>query len=172
MFKAIKQTSLQMFLGALLLSGVFATFMAPAPQVLATEAECRASGGTWQGGSCIDCPTGTGSNGELCVASSGDSTIPAPTPSTDPIGTTPPPDVTNNPIYVRLKEVLQVLSVGVGIVVTISVVWAGFQYITSRGEPGKTQAAVNRLIQAAIALFLYIFGFAILNWLIPGGIAL
>ncbi len=78
--------------------------------------------------------------------------------------------VEDNPIYERLNEIVGFLARGVGLVVTISMVYAGFQYIFSRGDPGKTQAAVNRMIQAGIALFLYIFATAILNWLIPGGI--
>lgn len=85
-------------------------------------------------------------------------------------GTLEPAELADNPIYERLGEILRVLSVGVGIVVTISVVIAGFQYMVSRGEPAKTQAAVNRLVQAGVALFLYVFGTAILNWIVPGGV--
>ena len=78
--------------------------------------------------------------------------------------------IDQNPIYLRLNEIIGILSVGVGIVITASVVYAGIQYTTSRGDPNKTQAAVKRIIQAGIALALYIFGWTILNWLIPGGV--
>lgn len=79
-------------------------------------------------------------------------------------------EVQNNPIFKRLQEIISFLVVGVGIVVTISIVIAGIQYTTSRGDPNKTAAAVNRITQAGIALFLYVFGSVILNWLIPGGL--
>lgn len=79
-------------------------------------------------------------------------------------------DIQDNPIYVRLIEIVNFLSVGVGIVSTISVAIAGIQYTTSRGEPAKTAAAVNRLIQVGVAVFLYVFGWTIINWIIPGGV--
>lgn len=75
-----------------------------------------------------------------------------------------------NEIYVELVRIINFLSVGVGIVIAISVAIAGLQYTTSRGEPGKTAAAVNRLSQAGLAAFLFIFGWLIINWLIPGGV--
>lgn len=79
-------------------------------------------------------------------------------------------DVSDNPIYKRLIEIVNFLSVGVGIVASISVAYAGIQYLMSRGNPSATAAAISRIIHAAIAIFLYVFGWAILNWLIPGGI--
>jgi hypothetical protein len=86
-------------------------------------------------------------------------------------GLTPPENlnIENNPIFERLNEIIQFLSIGVGIVSAISVAIAGLQYVSSRGEPSKTAAAINRLTQVGTAIFLYIFGWAILNWLIPGG---
>ena len=79
-------------------------------------------------------------------------------------------NIEENPIYVRLIEIINVLSVGVGIVITISVVYSGIQYITSRGDPAQTQKAIARITSAGIALVLYVFGWTILNWLIPGGV--
>ena len=78
-------------------------------------------------------------------------------------------DIRDNPIYTRLNQIINFLSAGVGVVVTISVVIAGIQYTTSRGDPQRTGAAVKRLWSAGLAIFLYVFGWAILNWLIPGG---
>lgn len=78
-------------------------------------------------------------------------------------------EIKNNPIYARLQTVVNFLSAGVGIVITISVVIAGYQYIMSKGDPSKTKAAVDRLWNAGIAIFLYVFMYVIINWLIPGG---
>lgn len=79
-------------------------------------------------------------------------------------------DVSNNPIMKRLQQIVNFLSIGVGIVITMSVVFAGFQYITSRGDPAKTKAAVERVWNAGIAIFLYVFMYIIISWLIPGGV--
>lgn len=79
-------------------------------------------------------------------------------------------NIEENPIYGRLIEVVNFLSVGVAVVAAISVAVAGLQYMASRGDPNATAASVRRLISAATAIGLYIFGWSILNWLIPGGV--
>ncbi len=78
--------------------------------------------------------------------------------------------IEENPIYLRLIEIVNFLSIGVTIVVAISIAVSGFQYMMSRGDPGTTSAAIQRMVQAGTALVLYIFGWSLLNWLVPGGI--
>lgn len=87
------------------------------------------------------------------------------------LGATPQTDdeIKANPIFKRLQTIVNFLTVGVALVITISVVIAGFQYITSKGDPSKTKAAVDRLWNAGIAVFLYVFMYVIISWLIPGG---
>lgn len=65
--------------------------------------------------------------------------------------------------------IIRFLSAGVGVVVVGSIVWAGIQYATSRGDPAATAKAVGRLQSTGIALLMFIFGYAILNYLIPAG---
>lgn len=74
-----------------------------------------------------------------------------------------------NKIITRLQQIINFLSIGVGIVVTGSVVVAGIQWSAARGNPQATQKAVQRLWSAGIALALFVFMWVILNWLIPGG---
>jgi hypothetical protein len=76
----------------------------------------------------------------------------------------------NNPFLVYIKAILKVLSIGVGIAVVGGVVWGGIKYTTARGNASQTQAAISTIINAVIGLLLYIFMFAVLNFLIPGGI--
>ncbi len=73
-------------------------------------------------------------------------------------------------LYGRFINYVNIASIGVGVVSAIGVTIAGLQYATAQGEPGKTAAAVKRLTQVGTAIFLYIFGWVILNWLIPGGV--
>jgi len=75
----------------------------------------------------------------------------------------------SNSIMCKFVDIINFLSIGVGIVATITVAVSGFQYMASRGDPNKTAQAVSRLVQVAIAIALYVFGWAIINWLIPGG---
>jgi hypothetical protein len=65
--------------------------------------------------------------------------------------------------------IIRFLSAGVGIVVIGSIVFAGIQYTTSRGDPQATAAAIKRIRNTVIALGIYIFAYAILNYLIPQG---
>jgi hypothetical protein len=69
-----------------------------------------------------------------------------------------------------LFAIIRWLSYGAGLVIVGSVVVAGIQYTTSRGDPGATAAAENRIKSAILALLIFIFAFAILNYIIPGQI--
>lgn len=68
-----------------------------------------------------------------------------------------------------LFALIRFLSAGVGIVLIGSTVYAGIQYITSRGDPQATAKAIGRVRNNVVALGLFIFAYAILNYLIPAG---
>jgi hypothetical protein len=91
----------------------------------------------------------------------------------------PAPQTTNNPPYCSTNHngiidlmfaIIRFLSDGVGLVVIASIVIGGVQYIVSRGEPNETQKAIKRLTSALLALVIYIFAYAILNYVIPNGL--
>ncbi len=50
-----------------------------------------------------------------------------------------------------------------------SIVVGGIQYTASRGDPQATATAIGRIRSTMIALLIYIFGYAILNYIIPAG---
>lgn len=75
-----------------------------------------------------------------------------------------------NPILGYLAGIINFLAAGVGIVVAIMITAAGVEYITARGAPQKVEDAKRRITNAIIALVTFIFMYAILQWLIPGGI--
>lgn len=74
-----------------------------------------------------------------------------------------------SPITDIIYAIIRFLSIGVGIVVVASMVYAGMQYIGSRGEPQATEQAVNRIRSNIIAIIIYIFAYAILSFVIPPG---
>lgn len=65
---------------------------------------------------------------------------------------------------------IRLLSVLVGIIVAISIVVGGVQYSSASGDPSKVNAAKKRITNAILALLAYLFMFAFLQWLLPGGI--
>lgn len=75
-----------------------------------------------------------------------------------------------NPIVDLAYSIIRFLSAGVGIVVVASVIWAGIQYSSSQGNPEQTQQAKLRIQNAVIALVIYLFTFALIQYLVPGGL--
>lgn len=74
-----------------------------------------------------------------------------------------------NPIADMLFAIIRIASDGVGVVIVGSIVFGGIQYTGSRGDPQSTAMAVNRIRSSVFALLLFIFGYAILNFIIPAG---
>jgi hypothetical protein len=69
-----------------------------------------------------------------------------------------------------LNTVLNIMSGLVGVLAVIMLIVAGFQYSPSRGDPNGVKAAKNRITNVLIGLVAYIFLYAFLQWLIPGGL--
>lgn len=75
-----------------------------------------------------------------------------------------------NPIVSDLQTIVDVLSAGVGIVVVAMIIVGGIQYSIAGDNPQKLTAAKMRITNALIALVAFMFLFAFVQWLIPGGI--
>jgi hypothetical protein len=75
-----------------------------------------------------------------------------------------------NSLIGLIQDVLNFLSIGVGVVVVIMIIIGGIQYSASGGNPNTVQEAKKKIYNAIIALLAYIFLYAILQWLVPGGL--
>jgi|GEM_PF-2280342 len=69
-----------------------------------------------------------------------------------------------------LQDIINLLSGLVALVCVISLIFAGFQYMTAGGNAGQVAAAKNRIVMVVLAFVVFAFGYGILQWLIPGGI--
>lgn len=76
---------------------------------------------------------------------------------------------TSDPVKDFGFAIIRFLSAGVLFVLILMTVVAGIQYTTSNGDPGKVSQAKTKLLNIVIALFIYLFAFAIINYLVPGG---
>lgn len=65
---------------------------------------------------------------------------------------------------------INVLSTMVGVVVAAVIVIGGIQYSTSGGDPSKVQAAKKRIYNGIFALVAFIFTYAFLQYIVPGGV--
>lgn len=81
----------------------------------------------------------------------------------------PPDDENHCAILDYLVTFINGLSALVGVVVILMVILGGIQYAASKDEPQKVKAARSRITNALIALAIYIFMYAFLQWVIPGG---
>ncbi len=86
----------------------------------------------------------------------------------------PPPnqDLTseNCGIVAYLVLAINVLSAVAGIAIVASIMIAGFQYMTARDNAGQVEAARKRIVWALLALLIFIFTYAFLNFVVPGGV--
>lgn len=69
-----------------------------------------------------------------------------------------------------VNPVVNLLAVIVGVVVLGSIIAGSIQYSASGGDPGKVSAAKKRILNAVLALAGFIFLYAFLQWVIPGGL--
>ena len=76
----------------------------------------------------------------------------------------------NCKIINRLLDFINILSGLVGVVVVAVIIVGGIQYTTSGGDPQKVSGAKKRIANALLALAIYLFFYAALQWLVPGGI--
>lgn len=79
-------------------------------------------------------------------------------------------DSSNCGIIRYLEIVVNALSALVGVIVVISIIVAGIQYTMAGSDAQKITAAKGRIRNSIIALLVFIFTYAFLSYLIPGGL--
>lgn len=148
--RSLKQTIFTVLIGWLIIIGTIVSFFLPS-SALAQDRTVNSGGSTCPDGYIkLSVPLQDGSD---CVLESDETT-----------------ELKDNSIIVYTRNIVRFLSAGVGIVIVLMIIIGGIQYITSQGNPQATASAKNRITNAIIALFLFIFMAAILNFLIPGGL--
>lgn len=78
--------------------------------------------------------------------------------------------VQSDPITKDLLLIVNVISAGVGLAVIAMIIVGGIQYSVAGDNAQAVSAAKQKITNALIALFAYLFIFAFIQWLIPGGL--
>lgn len=73
-------------------------------------------------------------------------------------------------IWHILSLILDIMSIGVGILGVIGIMIAGIQYLTAGDKEEQTVKAKRRIYEIVIGLVLYAVLFVGLEWLLPGGV--
>jgi hypothetical protein len=79
-------------------------------------------------------------------------------------------DLCNSIVTQYLDPIILFLGGGVGLVITIMIIVGAIQYITSGGDPNGVAAAKKRIANALIALLVFGLMYALLNFIVPGGL--
>lgn len=69
-----------------------------------------------------------------------------------------------------IKQVIKILTAGVGVATFGAVVYGAFLYTTSEGSPDKVKKAREVWMNTVIGLLMFAFMVAITNFIIPGGV--
>jgi hypothetical protein len=69
-----------------------------------------------------------------------------------------------------INPAINLVSILIGVAVVISITIGGIQYGSSGGDSQKVTAAKNRIRNSLLALVTFLFLYAMLNFLIPGGL--
>lgn len=69
-----------------------------------------------------------------------------------------------------LNPAINLLSAAAGMAIVIMIIVGGIQYASAGGDPGKVAAAKGRIINALVAIVAFFFLYAVLQWLVPGGL--
>ena len=67
-----------------------------------------------------------------------------------------------------LKMVVNIMTIGVGILGAIGITVSGIQYLTAGGNEEQTRKAKRRIFEIVIGLAAFVLMNLFLNWLLPG----
>lgn len=79
-------------------------------------------------------------------------------------------DPTTDPVSAIVVAVINFLAIGVGIAVVGGIVFGAIRYTSANGDASQSQQGIKIVVGAIIGLILFILMFAILNFLVPGGL--
>ena len=73
-------------------------------------------------------------------------------------------------IWGLLETAINFLAAGVGIAVVAGIVFGAITYATAAGSAEQAKKGITFVTNAVVGLLLFIFMYAIINFLIPGGL--
>ncbi|MBR2708980.1 hypothetical protein IKE98_01460 [Candidatus Saccharibacteria bacterium] len=70
-------------------------------------------------------------------------------------------------VTAQLNLVVDIMTIGIGILGVIGITIVGIQYLTAGGSEEKTRKAKRRMFEIVIGLVAYVVLYAFVKWLIP-----
>lgn len=72
-------------------------------------------------------------------------------------------------VYTILNLIVDILSIGIGILAVIGITIVGTKYLTAKDNIDQVKKAKHRMFQIVIGLIAYVLLYAGVQWLLPGG---
>lgn len=72
-------------------------------------------------------------------------------------------------VFTVLNLVVDILSIGAGILGVVGITIVGIQYLTAGGNEQQVVKAKRRMLEIIIGLIIYATLYAVAQWLLPGG---
>lgn len=79
-------------------------------------------------------------------------------------------DKQGGPVFKLLGLVVKILTFGVGSLAVFGLVFSGLQYASARDNEAQVKKAKDRIMNIVIGLVIYAVMYAVVSWLIPGGL--
>lgn len=75
-----------------------------------------------------------------------------------------------NTVTSLLLTIINFMAVGVGIAVVGGIVFGALRYTSADGNAAQAQQGITFIVNSVLGLILFIFMYAIINFLVPGGL--
>lgn len=75
-----------------------------------------------------------------------------------------------NSVTSLLLTIINFLAIGVGIAVVGGIAFGGIRYASANGNASQAQQGITFIVNSVIGLVLFILMYAIINFLVPGGL--
>lgn len=72
-------------------------------------------------------------------------------------------------VHDYVNPAIALLSALVGVATVVGIIWGAIMYVQSGGDPGQAAAGKKKITNALIGLLAYIFLYAFLQFILPGG---
>ncbi|MBR2641003.1 hypothetical protein IKD49_00885 [Candidatus Saccharibacteria bacterium] len=76
-------------------------------------------------------------------------------------------DENGDTIFMILNYVVDVMTIGIGVLGVIGITIVGIQYLTAGGNEEKTRKAKRRMFEIIMGLVAYVVIYALIRWLMP-----
>lgn len=79
-------------------------------------------------------------------------------------------DGSGKEIFMILALIVNIMTIGIGVLAAVGIAAFGVQWLTSSGDPNKLAKAKSRMYNIVIGLGFYVVLYALLEFLLPGGV--